>query len=199
MLIFLGGDALLCVSAPPLSSVGDRFCVAAGVIGARQACQQAIRQQLLGRCSNLPCTLSVACACAVLPRLPPKPPEPLNSTALQTLASQDAASHDQYLKLLRFDDQIAELASRRGVCGWVGGGGRGWWAGWRVVFRRRGAAPAAFSTAWCQPGVQSMGALRSAGAESSRSQAQAGFPGPTQPLLQPPPTLPAAQACWCGL
>ncbi|GAB4822586.1 hypothetical protein N2152v2_009632 [Parachlorella kessleri] len=51
----------------------------------------------------------------VVPKLPAKPTDQLNSLAMQTLASQDAASHDQYLKLLRFDDQIAELASRRGL------------------------------------------------------------------------------------
>ena len=64
--------------------------------------------------------MGCGCAClraAVVPKLPAKPTDQLNSLAMQTLASQDAASHDQYLKLLRFDDQIAELASRRG--GWV--------------------------------------------------------------------------------
>jgi hypothetical protein len=62
----------------------------------------------------------------VVPKLAAKQTEPLNSVAMQTLASQDAASHDQYLKLLRFDDQIAELASRRGVPQdyWVLLGGR---------------------------------------------------------------------------
>lgn len=96
----------------------------------RHASKQHAGVRVLKRHLNEASTPPPACACAVLPRLPPKPPEPLNSTALQTLASQDAASHDQYLKLLRFDDQIAELASRRGVCGWgvvgVCGGGVHW-------------------------------------------------------------------------
>lgn len=52
-------------------------------------------------------------AAAVL--LEPRRAEPLSAEALGVLARQDAAAHDQYLRLLRFDDRLAELASQRGL------------------------------------------------------------------------------------
>ncbi len=51
-----------------------------------------------------------------LPAAPPRweghAPELLTQQALAALAAQDAATHDQHLRLLRFDDRMAELVSR---------------------------------------------------------------------------------------
>lgn len=76
--------------------------------------------------------------------------QPLTAEALAALARQDAASHDQYLRLMCFDDRLAELASQRGLLvrfhvhairayqaqvqcvwwvGWATGGGSVWWVG----------------------------------------------------------------------
>ena len=57
--------------------------------------------------------------CPAHPAAPPRweglAPEPLTQQALTALAAQDAATHDQHLRLLRFDDRMAELVS----CRWV--------------------------------------------------------------------------------
>lgn len=52
---------------------------------------------------------------AAPPRWEGHAPDPLTQQALTALAAQDAATHDQHLRLLRFDDRMAELVS----CRWV--------------------------------------------------------------------------------
>lgn len=54
---------------------------------------------------------------AAPPRWEGHAPEPLTQQALTALAAQDAATHDQHLRLLRFDDRMAELVS---VAAWRG-------------------------------------------------------------------------------
>jgi hypothetical protein len=39
----------------------------------------------------------------------------LSARALAVLARQDAALYDQHLRLMRFDEALADLASRRGL------------------------------------------------------------------------------------
>lgn len=50
-----------------------------------------------------------------LPKFPIQESTPLNQAALQALRGQDAQSHDHTLRLLAFDDRLAELASQRGL------------------------------------------------------------------------------------
>lgn len=44
-----------------------------------------------------------------------QPAEPLTPQALEVLAEKDAALYDQHLRIMRFDDALAEVASRRGL------------------------------------------------------------------------------------
>ncbi|KAI3429727.1 hypothetical protein D9Q98_010042 [Chlorella vulgaris] len=49
------------------------------------------------------------------PELEPCAVEVLSARALAVLARQDAAMYDQHLRLMRFDEALADLASRRGL------------------------------------------------------------------------------------
>lgn len=75
---------------------------------ASQVFQVSHLHSLLLQARRTPCPAALACHAG-------RRCEALTPAALCALRQLDPASHDLHMRLLRFDDQLAELASRRGL------------------------------------------------------------------------------------